>query len=151
MFSKASDEWQTPADLFAALHAEFDFLCDMAATKQNALLPRYWGPDHERIDRRNSLVFRWPARCWLNPPYSQVRAFVAKAAEEAKRGSLVVCLVPARTDTRWWHEHVWDRVSHKPRRGVQVRFLKGRLTFVGAAAGAPFPSVVVVFDGLVKK
>jgi site-specific DNA-methyltransferase (adenine-specific) len=84
---------------------------------------------------------------WLNPPYSKCREFMVKAAFEAQRGSTVVCLVPSRTDTRWWHDCVWDRVRHQPRPGVEVRFIKGRLKFGGATAGAPFPSVLVVFRG----
>lgn len=145
MFSKASDEWRTPEDFFVALDAEFGFDADMAASEENCWKENYWGPDHRLTDRRNSLVFRWPTVCWLNPPYSKCREFIAKAAEEATKGSTVVCLVPSRTDTRWWHEHVWDRRSHLPWPGVEIRFVKGRLKFGGAPAGAPFPSVVIVF------
>jgi len=147
MFSKASDEWSTPKDFFDALDAEFDFDWDAAATKDNAKCSRYFGPDHECAFYRDALtVKRWPLYTyWLNPPYSKCRAFIAKAAEQASLGAIVVCLVPSRTDTRWWHEHVWDREKHRPRPGVEVRFVKGRLTFGGAPAGAPFPSVVIVF------
>lgn len=145
MFSKASDEWSTPQDFFESLDAEFGFDADMAASATNAWKEQWWGPDHWRADRRNSLVFRWSGVCWLNPPYSKCREFMAKAAEEARRGCTVVCLVPSRTDTRWWHEHVWDREKHQPRPGVEVRFVKGRLKFGGATAGAPFPSVVIIF------
>lgn len=147
MFGKASDEWRTPQAFFEALDAEFGFDVDMAATAENCWVEQYWGPDHYQADRRNSLVFDWSGVCWLNPPYSKCREFIAKAALEASKGCIVVCLVPARTDTRWFHEHVWDREQHRPRPGVEVRFIKGRLTFGGAEAGAPFPSVVIVFRG----
>lgn len=147
MFSKASDEWGTPLDFFRSLDAEFEFDADMAASSLNNLKANYWGLDHVLPERRNALVFRWPAICWLNPPYSRCREFVAKAAEEASKGSTVVCLVPSRTDTRWWHEYVWDREKHQPRAGVEVRFVKGRLKFGGAENGAPFPSVVIIFRG----
>ena len=61
------------------------------------------------------------------------------------KGCTVVCLVPSRTDTRWWHQHVWDGEKHQPRSGVEIRFIKGRLKFGGSESGAPFPSVVIVF------
>jgi site-specific DNA-methyltransferase (adenine-specific) len=143
MFSKASDEWATPQATFDALNAEFGFEKDCAASEANTKVPGFWlGPDCGV----NALEYRWgPCVCWLNPPYSMCREFIAKAAAEAALGATVVCLVPSRTDTRWWHEHVWDREQHGPRPGVEVRFLKGRLRFGGATAGAPFPSVVLVF------
>ena len=148
MFSKASDEWATPQETFDALDAEFNFTCDAAATDENKKCAfRFTETD-------DALSFSWweraaiaevPPVFWLNPPYSKCREFIAKAAEEARKGCTVVCLVPSRTDTRWWHEHVWNQEAHQPRPGVEVRFLKGRLKFGGATAGAPFPSVVIVF------
>ena len=146
MFSKASDEWSTPLDFFSALDAEFGFDVDAAATLDNRLKDEYFGLDHHRSERRDALAADWGGKvCWLNMPYSMCREFIAKAAQEAAKGCTVVCLVPSRTDTRWWHDHVWDCVRHQPRPGVEVRFIKGRLTFGGAKAGAPFPSVVIVF------
>ena len=143
MFSKASDEWSTPDDFFAALDAEFDFDLDVAASADNAKCLDYLTIEDD------ALSVNWarsgPVTCWMNPPYSKCREFIAKAALEASKGCTVVCLVPSRTDTRWWHEYVWDREKHRPRPGVEVRFVKGRLTFGGAPAGAPFPSVVIVF------
>lgn len=143
-FSRQSDEWQTPDGLFMALDAEFRFGLDVAATRQNAKVHPFFTKDDD------ALICDWRVGergrvCWMNPPYSQCRAFIAKAAAEAARGCTVVALVPSRTDTRWWHEHVWDRERHAARPGVEVRFLKGRVTFSGASAGAPFPSAVVVF------
>ena len=149
MFSKASDEWSTPQDLFDDLDAEFHFQVDVAATAANRKCDLYFGPDAGG-PYTDALTQDWnvgypPWACWMNPPYSQCRAFIAKAAEEARKGCTVVALVPARTDTRWFHADVWDREAHRPRPNVEVRFLKGRLTFGGASAGAPFPSVVIVF------
>ena len=143
MFSKASDEWSTPEATYAALDAEFHFDLDCAATPENRKCPRWLGPGSAQPD---ALSVSWEApRCWLNPPYSRVRDFMAKAAAEAQRGCMVVALVPARTDTRWWHAHVWDGAAHAPRPEVEVRFLSGRLKFGGMPSGAPFPSVVVIF------
>ena len=146
LFSKASDEWRTPEDFFVALDAEFGFDVDVAATEDNCWKDSYYGPDHRNPTRRDALVVPWGGlMCWLNPPYSKCREFMAKAAQEALKGCTVVCLVPSRTDTRWWHEHVWDHAKHQPRAGVEVRFLRGRLAFVGATNSAPFPSVVIIF------
>ena len=148
MFGRASDEWRTPLEFYMALHVEFGFDVDVAATAENTQMIRYFGPDHHNPLLRDALAFEWrpyAQTAWMNPPYSRVREFIAKAALEAAMGCTVVCLVPARTDTRWWHEHVWDRVHHRARPGVEVRFIKGRLKFGGATAGAPFPSVLIVF------
>jgi len=153
LFSKASDEWRTPLELFTQLHREFGFHVDCAATPENALVDNYFIAAHDTLTTDWS---QWGEVFWLNPPYSQVKAFMAKAAAEAAKGCTVVCLVPARTDTQWWHQHVWDRSTHKPRTGVEVRLLMGRVAFRGAdgqpmrdkrgrVVGAPFPSAVVVF------
>ena len=144
MFSKASDEWSTPQATFDVLHAEFTFDLDCAATEANRKCGRWLGPGGEYP---NALTVPWgqEAMCWLNPPYSRVRDFMAKTAQEARRGCTTVALVPARTDTRWWHAHVWDQRHHRPRPGVEVRFLPGRLKFGGMTSGAPFPSVVLIF------
>lgn len=150
-FSSKSDEWATPQDLFDELDGEFGFTLDAAATADNAKCAAYLGPDHEDEYLRDALSVCWddelgPETVWLNPPYSMCRQFIAKAAQEAREGrATVVCLVPARTDTRWFHEHIWDTQWQRPRPGVEVRFLKGRLKFGGAENGAPFPSMVVIF------
>ena len=151
MFSKATDEWATPQDTFDALDREFRFALDAAASDTNHKCESYMTQEMDALacDWFSSLPLMGPWAVWLNPPYSKGREFIAKAAEEARKGCTVVCLVPSRTDTRWWHEHVWDREQHKPRPGVEVRFIKGRLKFGGATAGAPFPSVVIVFRPVV--
>lgn len=155
MFSKASDEWSTPVDFMAEANCEFAFDLDAAASYDNRTCPYYFGLDHIDSRRTDALKADWfddirdrgslTYAVWLNPPYSKCREFIAKAAEEARKGCTVVCLVPSRTDTRWWHEHVWNQDTHQPRPGVEIRFIKGRLKFGGATAGAPFPSVVIVF------
>jgi phage N-6-adenine-methyltransferase len=154
MFSKASDEWSTPQEFYDALDAEFEFDLDAAASHTHHMCPTYITAEDD------SLAVDWIEWCnaegpppygprvptvWLNPPYSKCREFFAKAKAECRKGCTVVMLVPARTDTRWFHDHVWDSVLHCPREGVEVRFIKGRLKFASATAGAPFPSMVVVF------
>lgn len=137
VFSRKSDEWETPGWLFDRLDQNYKFEFDAAAQKHNALCAE-WSND--------SLTLDWTIyeNIWLNPPYSRVAEFVEKAyltAEEA--GSLVVCLVPARTDTRWWHEFAL--------RSDAIWFVRGRLRFSESKNSAPFPSVVVRFgDSLVS-
>jgi phage N-6-adenine-methyltransferase len=151
MFAKATDEWRTPEALFTALDAEFGFDADVAATADNCWKENYIGPDRGRPDRLDALNISWRftfglrSTVWMNPPYSKCREFIAKAAAEARLSVTTVALVPSRTDTRWWHEHVWDAEKHQPRPGVEIRFIKGRLKFGGSSNSAPFPSVVIVF------
>ena len=147
LWSRASDEWSTPDDLYAALDDEFHFTLDAAATADNAKSPTFLDRDRDALVAPWSLIPTHRSTLpsvWMNPPYSRVRRFMAKAAEEARRGCTVVCLVPSRTDTKWWHESVWDLVSHQPRPGVEIRFLRGRLKFGDGKGSAPFPSAVVV-------
>ena len=133
LYSSATDEWPTPRAFFDLMAAEFGPLdLDVCATPENAKCARFYTRDDD------GLAQPWaPARCWMNPPYGRtIGAWMAKAWQEAQRGALVVCLVPARTDTAWWHDCAAKG---------QVRFLRGRLRFEGGKSNAPFPSAVVVF------
>jgi phage N-6-adenine-methyltransferase len=139
-YSRKTTVHATPRDFFAALHAEFGFTLDVCATPENATVPRYFTPETD------GLAHSWAGEvCWMNPPYGrEIGAWMRKAAAESGSAT-VVCLIPARTDTAWWHETVWDEARHRPRRGVEVRFVRGRLRFGEATASAPFPNAVVVF------
>lgn len=146
MFSSLTPEWETPPELFAPLQAEFCLDLDVCATAENAKCARYF------TRAQDGLALPWVGRCWMNPPYGRtIGAWVRKAQEstENRDATLVVCLLPARTDTRWWHQYIWDLACHRPRRGVHVRFLKGRVKFLlpdgTRLASAPFPSCLVVF------
>lgn len=145
MFGKTSDEWETPNAFFNALNEEFAFTTDAACTSRNGKKVRQH--IYSALDTDWSEDGSYTAQCvFLNPPYSKVRQFIARAAAEARKGCMVVCLVPSRTDTRWWHEHVWS--GNAARQGVEVRFVKGRLKFGGPGKpenSAPFPSVLVIF------
>jgi phage N-6-adenine-methyltransferase len=136
MFSSATDEWATPAELIAKL--PFRFELDVCATPENAKAPRFF----TRAD--DGLTQEWRGVCWMNPPYGRkvTGRWVAKAAASALEGATVVCLLPARTDTRWFQDFVYPVLRARPN---DVRFLRGRLKFGGAKHGAPFPSVLVVF------
>lgn len=135
-YSSASVEWATPWDLFHVLDAEFGFTLDACAQSWNAKCERYFSPSD------NGLVQDWGKEIvFCNPPYGRgvTGAWVAKGWEASQRGATVVLLIPARTDTSWWHEGVV--------RG-EVRFLRGRVQFErrdGVANSAPFPSAVVIF------
>ena len=132
MFSSASDEWPTPRWLFEALDHEFHFTLDPCATPQNAKCRRFFtrNEDGLRQDWGHESVF-------MNPPFGRVIGlWMGKAYQAAQAGALVVCLIPARTDTVWWHRYAM--------RG-EVRLWQGRLRFEGARHGAPFPSAIVVF------
>lgn len=136
MMSSTTDEWATPQDFFDKLNAEFSFGLDVCAPPENAKCPAFYTKEQD------GLVQAWhksAAVCWMNPPYGrQIGAWMKKAYEESQKGATVVCLVPARTDTAWWHDYAM--------RG-SVRFVRGRLKFGGGKNSAPFPSAVVVFGG----
>lgn len=129
-YSSARDDWETPQALFDILDREFAFGLDVCASEETAKCPQYYTPTDDALSRD------WHGRCFMNPPYGDViSTWVEKAYTSAQAGATVVCLVPARVDTRWW----WDYCRHG-----EVRFLPGRLRFSGGDA-APFPSAVVVF------
>ena len=132
-FSSKTCEWETPQEFFDEWNAEFGpFELDPCATSENAKCPKYY----TKAD--DGLVQPWaPYKVWLNPPYGrEIGLWMAKAYEESLRGALVVCLVPARTDTKWWHSYVVHG---------RVCFIQGRLKFGDSKNAAPFPSAVVVF------
>ena len=133
MFSSATDQWPTPQTFFDVWAARFVFELDVCADAGNAKCSRFFSVDDD------GLAQSWaPAVCWMNPPYGrEIGKWVRKACEESRRGATVVCLLPARTDTAWWHDYV---IPH-----AEVTFVRGRLKFGSAKAGAPFPSAVAVF------
>lgn len=134
MFSSKSENWETPQRLFDDLNREFRFTLDVCATAQNAKCAMYYSP------AQNGLSQPWNGVVWCNPPYGRkVGMWVKKAFASASEGSTVVMLLPARTDTKWFHEYIYHR--------AEVRFLRGRLKFGGAKNSAPFPSMVVIFRG----
>lgn len=132
-FTSQSNEWETPKDLFDKLDAEFRFSLDAAATPENAKCDRYF------TFIQNGLAQSWGGeRVWLNPPYGvDLHKWVQKAATEPSE--VTVMLIPARTDTRYWHAYILGNEK------AEIRFLKGRLKFGNARHGAPFPTAIVVF------
>jgi site-specific DNA-methyltransferase (adenine-specific) len=132
-FSSQHCEWATPQPFFDRQHAEFNFTLDACATAENAKCPAYYTPEQD------GLAQPWTGRVWCNPPYGRaIGDWLAKARQSVEAGAaeLVVCLVPARTDTAWWHEHT---------PAAEVRLLRGRLRFGTARDWAPFSSALLVF------
>jgi len=144
MFSSAKDEWVTPQSLFDKLNAEFNFEVDLAATAENTKCASFYSLQMDSLSQPWGDRF---TRGWLNPPYSRrlCRHFIEKAARQRQRGFLTVMLLPARTDTKAFHAHIYDVTTWQPREGVEIRLLLGRVKFSNAKHGAPFPSMVVVF------
>ena len=133
MFSSATDKWDTPADLVADLATVFDWDLDVCASGPNVCENYYTEAD-------NSLLKIWLGLCWMNPPYGRgISQWVARAVgqSEAHRNTTVVCLVPARTDTKWFQNATYY--------ASQVVFIRGRLKFGDATNSAPFPSAFIVF------
>jgi phage N-6-adenine-methyltransferase len=130
-FSKEIDSWYTPQYLYDELNKEFNFTLDPCASDFNHKCDKYY------TEKEDGLAQNWDGeRVYMNPPYDKSIAKWVRKASSAK--ALVVCLLPVRTDTQWWHDHII-----KPQR--EVRFIKGRLKFGGRTDVARFPSAIVIF------
>lgn len=147
LFSTGKDLWETPQKFFDELNNEFHFTLDACATAENAKCEKYF------TEKDNALIQDWGGNIvFCNPPYSRQGGqdmFVKKAYEESKKSNTtVVMLLPARTDTKRFHEYIWLPEN-------EIRFIKGRLSFEingkpmvdknGRPESAPFPSMVVIF------
>lgn len=140
MFSSKTDLWETPQDLFDKLNDEFHFTLDVCALPKNAKCEKYYVPDQDGLSQP------WSGVCWCNPPYGrEIGKWVRRAWLSSEAGITVVMLLPARTDTKWFHDYIYKKDR------VQIRFLCGRLKFGGCKNDAPFPSMVVIFNGKDKE
>lgn len=131
-FNRDKTEYETPDDLFRALDNEFHFTLDVAASKYNAKCSKYFTKEE------NALEIEWGTDeiCWMNPPFGrQLKKWVQKAYTESGKGNIVVCLLPARTNTNWWHDYCMKG---------EIRFLKGQITFKGYERGLWMPFAVVI-------
>lgn len=142
LFSSKSEHWETPQELFDALDREFHFTLDPCASPENAKCKKFFTEDDDGLKQD------WGGhRVFMNPPFSReytkrtsrrISDWIRKAyLESQKPNTIVVCLLPARTDTKWWHNYVML--------APEVRFVKGRLKFGDQKNSAPFPSVIVIF------
>ena len=136
LFSSKTVEWSTPEGFYEELDKEYGFTLDPCADSENAKCARYYTKEDDGLSKS------WGGeRVFCNPPYGRdIKHWVKKAYEESlKPDTLVVMLIPSRTDTVYWHDYVM--------RAREVAFVRGRLKFGGSPNPAPFPSAVVVFDG----
>ena len=130
-FSSKTDLWYTPQDFFKKYDDVYKFETDVCATDDNAKCAKYY------TEEMDGLSQEWRGVCWMNPPYGRtIGKWMKKAYESSLSGATVVCLVPARTDTNWWHDYAMKG---------DIEFIRGRLKFGGSKNSAPFPSAVVVF------
>lgn len=136
-YSSKSNEWATPQKLFDELNEEFNFTLDPCATDENAKCNKHFTIEDDGLskDWSKDVVF-------MNPPYGrEIKKWIKKAYEESLNGATVVCLIPARTDTTYWHDFIFDKAD-------DIRFLRGRLKFGNSKNSAPFPSAIVLYRGL---
>lgn len=135
MFSSKTDLWETPQSFYDELDKEFQFTLDPCATPENAKCEMFFTKE------MNGLTQNWGGnRVFCNPPYGkEIGKWVKKAYEESKKNdTTVVMLIPARTDTAYFHDYIYHKAK-------EIRFVKGRLKFGQSKNAAPFPSMVVVF------
>lgn len=132
LYSSKTDMWETPQELFDELDKEFHFDLDVCAIPENAKCKRYYTPEQDGLSQP------WDGTCWCNPPYGRdIGQWVRRALFASVGGTTVVMLLPARTDTKWFHDYIYKR--------AEIRFVKGRLKFGNSKNSAPFPSMVVIF------
>ena len=134
MFSSKTDNWETPQDFFDKLNKEFYFNLDACATDENAKCKVYFTKEQDGLSQE------WGSRTWCNPPYGrEIGKWVKKAFDESSKRKLVVMLIPARTDTKWFHNYIYGVDV------LRVRFIKCRMNFGTTKNSAPFPSMFVIF------
>lgn len=133
MFSSNSVEWETPQDFYNNLNQEFNFTLDPCATKENAKCSKYYTKE------QNGLLQDWTGETvFCNPPYGRgIENWVKKCYEHWKSGGVAVMLIFSRTDTKYFHEYIYNKAD--------IRFIKGRLKFGGCKNSAPFPSMLVIY------
>lgn len=135
MFSSKTSDWATPDDFYESLNREFHFNLDPAADEFNHKCKKYY------TSKENGLIQSWSGyRVFCNPPYGrEIKKWVEKAYRTNQEcGNLIVMLLPARTDTSWFHDFIYNK--------SEVRFIRGRLKFGGSKNSAPFPSMVVIYN-----
>lgn len=133
LFSSQKEDWETPQDLFDELNREFHFTVDVASNDNNYKIKKHY------TEKENGLLQNWDNEVvWCNPPYGKE---ISKWVEKAYLSKgITVMLLPARTDTKWFHKYIYKEGS------VQIRFIKGRLKFGNSKNSAPFPSMIVIFE-----
>ena len=130
-FTSNTDSWETPQNFFDKYNKIFNFTLDVCASHENKKCDQYFTPEIDGLKQD------WKGNCWMNPPYGRkIKVWIKKAYESSLNGATVVCLLPARTDTSWWHDYCMK--GH-------ITFIRGRLRFGGSKDNAPFPNAIVIF------
>jgi len=130
-FNRSKVEYETPDEIFNPLDDEFGFTLDVCADKDNTKCELFYSKEQDSLSRK------WQGVCWMNPPFGrEMKKWVKKAYESWKEGATVVCLLPSRTNTLWWHDWVMKG---------EVRFIKGEVTFKGQKNGLWMPMSIVIF------
>lgn len=134
LFTSKSDEWETPKELFDNLDNEFHFDLDPCADDANHKCEKYYTATDDGLSKS------WGGcKVFCNPPYSKISEWVEKAFRETRQdNTLVVMLIPSRTDTKYFHDYIYQR--------SEIRFVRGRVKFSDKGS-APFPSMIVIFRG----
>jgi len=132
-FSSKTDDWSTPIDFFKNIEKRFGiFDLDPCSDHDNAKADLYYTKSEDGLSKE------WRGKVWMNPPYGrEIVKWMKKAYESSLDGAMVVCLVPSRTDTKWWHDYAMKG---------KIEFIKGRLKFGNSKNSAPFPSVLIIYD-----
>ena len=134
LYSSRSEVWETPQPFFDKLNDEFHFDLDVCALPENAKCSRYFTPSEDGLKQP------WTGNVWCNPPYGRdIVKWIRKATDEIQKdANVIVLLVHARTDTKWFHDYLYEKPN------VELRFVRGRLKFSGGVFNAPFPSMVAI-------
>lgn len=131
MFNSVRQDWITPDEIYNPLNDEFHFTLDVCASEDNTRCDKYF------CENEDGLKQEWIGTCWMNPPFKNKAQWIKKAYQESVKGVTVVCLIPARTNTNWFHDYCLKY--------GEVRFIRGRPKFIGAKHGLPQPLAVVIF------
>ena len=130
MFTSKTDLWSTPQYVFDEWNKLYNFDIDVCADKTNNKCEKYFTREQDGLSQD------WTGNCWCNPPYGREIGKWVKKAYESK--ATVVMLLPARTDTKWFHDYIYKK--------AKIKFIKGRLRFGDSKNSAPFPSMIVIYD-----
>jgi len=128
-FKSTNQEWETPDDLFEKINDMFNFTRDVCASSENTKCKEFWSESDSCLNKE------WDGVNWMNPPYKDMKKFIIKAYEQ-RHNAVTVLLVPARTNTKWWHEYCMKG---------EILFICGRPKFKGCAHGLPQPLALVIF------
>ena len=129
-FKSNKQEYETPLSLFVPIDSEFHFTIDVCADSTNKKVDTYYTIEEDALTKT------WSGICWMNPPYIAVKKWIKKAYEESRKDDCtVVCLIPAKTNTRWWHQYCMKS---------EIRFIEGRPKFGGCEYGLPVPLALIV-------